>query len=151
MPSSSDGDLCRQSRSGPAAGEDNFTFGTFGNELGSFGSDGKSDHRVGQSAGNVVPFAFDLDNTVSQASFGSSSETSTFDEARVEVGEDPVSWDEGMRTLLEDLEGRGVAAEAAEAEKQHVVYNQDIKKEFGGVDEWWMMKAGGSTALGLAM
>jgi hypothetical protein len=67
-------------------------------------------------------------------------------------------WDEGMRMLLEDLEGRGVVAEG-EMERERQMQRDETKVDREAVDSErafaWMFGQqignGASTALGLAV
>lgn len=133
----------------PAAGEEQFNFGTYGHELEAFGNDGKGGGRNGAIAGNVVPFPFDLEQGGNVTAIGSTNNAQAYDrvEMQAETVEVEAEWDEGMRALLEDLEGRGLSGEVKEKE---VVQGQ-IKKEFNGMEEWWYGRNDGMTALGLAM
>lgn len=135
MPSSSDGDLYE--KSGPAAGEETFIFANFGNEFGAFGNDGKGDCPIGSSTGNVVPFSF-------EKGVNSIGSIETFEGA--ENTEEAAEWDEGMRALLEDLEGRSGDVVSTKNE----VVRGDLKREFS--EEWWFGRSNEvNTVLGLAM
>lgn len=155
MPPSSGGDLCFQP--GPAAGEDPFTFGSFGDEFGAFGNDGQSGDRVGQATRHVQPSfegfhtqAFDLDYQVA------TNETAFGEENRGEASSVAAEWDEGMRMLLEDLEGRGVVAEGeVERERQRQRDETKADKEVEGERALaWMFGqqfGNGVSTLGLAV
>ena len=118
---------------GPAAGEDTFSLGTFGDELGTFGHGGQGGGGLGETSRHVEsPF-----NTTTEENedifVPSTNGTFMGSEIRGEDETTGQAWDEEMRKLLEGLEEREAVMEREGQRQQEVHWTGE---QAATVTEW---------------